>query len=101
MTVPPWAENDSALGLTVKSGAGWGAATTVSVTGTESGPFAAPDELSVIMPVYVPAARPVMFTDTETDCVPDPDDVLGFNHAALSASVHAGVVPPVLEMVSN
>ena len=88
-----------------------GALLTINVTGTEYGLLPAPEDVSVTVPVYVPAISPVGLTATETSSgvLPEPvaesqapEDVLaaavteGLPVSLVTDSVwFAGVAPPI------
>ena len=75
-----------------------GAVVMVKVTGMVLGLLVAPEALTVIVPVYVPTARPEILTDAAS--VEGAVPLLGLreSHEASSEADHARVPPPVLVM---
>ena len=72
---------------------------TVKVTGTLTGVLVAPVALMVIVPLYVPAARPVMSTEAVSVEGAVPLVGLTVSHGALSLAVKLSVPAPVLLML--
>lgn len=69
---------------------------TMSVTGTVL--VAAPAAVTVTAALYVPAARPLRFTEALIEPLFVPEAGLMVNQAALSVALQERVPPPVLEI---
>lgn len=93
----PWvAVNERLVGLSLIVGA----ALTVRVTGTVCGVLVAPVAEIVMVPLYVPAARPLMFTLAATDPLPVPEVGLRLNQFTLSLTVQLSVPEPEFVMLT-
>ena len=93
---PAVAENDRLAGDTEIAGA----AATVRVTGICFGEPWVPAEVTVTVPEYVPAARPVVSTDTLRSRGAVPLVGLTDSHGASSETVKESEPPPVLATLS-
>src|SRR5947209_718617 len=72
-----------------------GAAATVNVTATDAGELDAPVPAILTVPVYVPAARPAVATETAMLDGAVPERGEAFNQNALVVAVQLSVPPPV------
>jgi len=72
---------------------------TVSVTGTLSGELDAPVALTVMVPLYVPAASPLILTEAVSVEGAVPLAGLTLSHEALSVAVQLNVPPLALLML--
>jgi hypothetical protein len=96
---PATALNDNTEGATASWG-GCGGGSTVKVTGTERGEPPAPAAATVIVAVWVPAARPAIDAETVTSRPPVPLPGATLSHAASSETVQLRVPPPLLLIAS-
>jgi hypothetical protein len=77
-----------------------GGTVTVRVTLAVVGLLDAPAAVSVIAPLYVPALRPLVFTDSVIAPAPVPLAGVSVSHPASSEAFQLSVPPPVFEMLS-
>ena len=97
---PPATELNARLaGETASTGVA-AAGSTVKVTGTSLGDPVAPVAVTLTLPVYVPAARPLTSADTVRSRGAVPDAGVTDSHGASSEAVKESVPPPLLATLS-